>query len=217
MNNLRKHTHSHTQNTYPHSHSHSHKYVTNDLDFYLLNVANCNISALNPLRIFLCTDDDFSLFQIFISRESLFLCLYLYFDDFSCCRSQRATNRNSASKKPYTKSKNTVDGRHSRINRESTVGNSISSRSNRSNQANSEWKSTVMQRKKLENSTNAAAQQQCKIKATGPTSPTEATIAPIYYNGNTNDSRNGEFLFCVRVCVCLLVYIYAMVRSLSVY
>lgn len=67
---------------------------------------------------------------------------------------------------------------------------------NRSNNAiaNGDWKVTLMQRKRLENSTNATVQQQqCKTKVTGPTSPTEATIAPIYYNGNTNNTRNGKF------------------------
>lgn len=48
-----------------------------------------------------------------------------------------------------------------------------------------------MQRKKLHNSTHAMAQQNCKNKNSGPTSPTEASIAPIYYNGDTNDSKNG--------------------------
>lgn len=82
----------------------------------------------------------------------------------------------------------------------SAIDSSTANRSNRSNGINGEFKSTIMQRKKLMSSTNAAAQQ-FKTKATGstsfnaPTSPTEATIAPTYYNGNTNDSRNGEFLF----------------------
>lgn len=84
-----------------------------------------------------------------------------------------------------------MKNKNSIILREPFDNDSILNRSNRSNNVNGEWnyKTTIMQRKKLMNSTNAAAQQQ--TKATGPTSPTEATIAPIYYNVNTNDSRNG--------------------------
>lgn len=116
-----------------------------------------------------------------------FLSLFLSFIHFFI-HSQRTSTR-MTSKKPQAKIKNNVDGRILRESSES--GDSILNRSNRSNSVNGEWKSTIMQRKKLMNSTNAAAQQQ--TKATGPTSPTEATCAPIYYNSNTNDSRNGEW------------------------
>lgn len=112
-----------------------------------------------------------------------------------------------------------VDGQSSR---DRDTSNSIGSRNSKANGARDEWKSTMIQRKKLMNSTNAAAQQQCKTKATGPTSPTEATIAPIYYNGNSMDSKNGAhfhplfnqiifhsfinepFFFCLFVC-CIKV------------
>lgn len=98
----------------------------------------------------------------------------------------------TTSKKPPLKSKSIADGRNSRALRDSFDG---TNRSNRSNNIDGEFKSTIMQRKKLINTTNATPQQQYKTKSTGPTSPTEATIAPIYYNGNTSDSRNGRFFF----------------------
>lgn len=111
---------------------------------------------------------------------------------------QRASNRQTSGRKLQSKSKNTHDEYDSHNNQiESSVNDKMmSSGGNRSNNAiaNGDWKLTLMQRKRLENSTNATAQQQCKTKASGPTSPTEATIAPIYYNGNTNNTRNGKFL-----------------------
>lgn len=54
-----------------------------------------------------------------------------------------------------------------------------------------EWKSTFLQRKKLLNTTNAAVQQQCKNKNTGPTSPTEACVAPSHYNGGVHELKSG--------------------------
>lgn len=112
---------------------------------------------------------------------------------------QRASTR-ATGKKPQFKSKFSGDGRGSRDYRVISNGDSISNRNNKSNGASDEWKSiSIIERKKHVNSTNVAAQQQCKTKATGstgPTSPTEASVAPIYYNGHLMDSRNGKHCRC---------------------
>lgn len=110
-------------------------------------------------------------------------------------------------KKPQSKNKISVDERSCRDYGDLSNDNSISNRNCKSDGATessnmNEWKpTTIIDRKKLINSTNASVQQQqqqqqCRTKATGPTSgptsPTEATIAPLYYNGNSMESRNGE-------------------------
>lgn len=62
-----------------------------------------------------------------------------------------------------------------------------------------ELKATAVQSKKLVNGTRAAVvqQRQCKDDNTGPTSPTEATVAPIYYtNANAHESKMGKRDFC---------------------
>lgn len=57
----------------------------------------------------------------------------------------------------------------------------------------SELKATAVQSKKLVNGTRAAVQRQCKDDNTGPTSPTEATVAPIYYtNANAHEPKMGK-------------------------
>lgn len=118
---------------------------------------------------------------------------------------QRASNRQTSGRKPQNKTNGAHDAYDSRSNHiESSVNvcsKMISRAGSRSNNAvaNGDWKVTLMQRKKLENSTNATVQQQCKTKVSGPTSPTEATIAPIYYNGNTNNTRNGK-VYHIFIC-----------------
>lgn len=59
---------------------------------------------------------------------------------------------------------------------------------------NGEWKTTAVQRKKLLNTTRAIVQQQCKDDDVGPTSPTEATVAPIYYNSNAHETKTGKLV-----------------------
>lgn len=110
-------------------------------------------------------------------------------------------------KKPQSKNKISGDERSCRDYGDLSNDNSISNQNCKSDGATksnnmNEWKpTTIIDRKKLINSTNASVQQQpqqqqCRTKATGPTSgptsPTEATIAPLNYNGNSMESRNGE-------------------------
>lgn len=86
----------------------------------------------------------------------------------------------------------------SRCTRERSINNpAVNECNSYSSSNNSEWKSTTIQRKKLLNSTNAAVQQQCKNKTNGPTSPTEASIAPIYYSGTISNSKEGMY-DCIR-------------------
>lgn len=79
-----------------------------------------------------------------------------------------------------------------------------------------ELKATAVQSKKLVNGTRAAVQRQCKDDSTGPTSPTEATVAPIYYtNANAHEPKMGKatslisfvyiffFLFSLQFCFSL--------------
>lgn len=131
-------------------------------------------------------------------------CLLKSLKHISFClfRFQRASNRQTNGRRSQAKNKHIHDECDSQNNHiELGVDNKMISRNgNRSSNAiaNGDWKLTLMQRKRLENSTNAAAQQQSKTKASGPTSPTEAAIAPIYYNGNTDNTRNGKISLCLK-------------------
>lgn len=54
-----------------------------------------------------------------------------------------------------------------------------------------EWKTAAVQRKKLLNTTSAAVHQQEDPSC--PTSPTEGTVAPIYYNSNAHETKACEY------------------------
>lgn len=66
-----------------------------------------------------------------------------------------------------------------------------------SNRSSAECKTTSLQRSRLSNPVNASIQQQqqqqSKNRLNGPTSPTEASIAPpIFHNGTLKECKNGE-------------------------
>lgn len=48
----------------------------------------------------------------------------------------------------------------------------------------------------------------CKNENSGPTSPTEASIAPIYYNGDANDSKSGTFFFSFLELICFSLFFF---------
>lgn len=123
--------------------------------------------------------------------------------------------RTNKARNDCSMAKNRVRGRNGRRsssgsnsssnNGMTTVGNGNSIDGSNLVSGRSELKATAVQSKKLVNGTRAAVQRQCKDDNTGPTSPTEATVAPIYYtNANAHEPKMGKafqssqfFLFSV--------------------
>lgn len=70
------------------------------------------------------------------------------------------------------------------------------------NATGNKHKTTSNQQKNLLNTSRAAVQR--KDKMNGPTSPTEATVAPVYYNCSRFETKMGKLdflLFHIQICI----------------